>query len=86
MSERPDIAGVLEALAALPDRTREQLAAYAVSLSAMEGAAAFYEDDEVEKFDEAVEHVLGLLAEANLSKAARKKISDVLEVDWPVAS
>ena len=87
MSERPDVAGVLDALAALPDRTPEQLAAYAVQRSVIEWAPPLCEDeDEPEKFDEAVEYVLGLLAAANLSKAAQKKISGVLEVEWPAAS
>jgi hypothetical protein len=82
VSAGPDVAGLLEALAALSDRTPEQRRAYAVQLDTVRWS----QDDEDEgDFEEAAAWVLANLDDAKLSKAARKAITDHLGVPWPDA-
>lgn len=83
--EAPDVAGLVSALASLPDRTPDQLRAYEVHLSALEFFAGDEDDQDDERFDEAVGWVIDRLVDANLSKAARKAISEALDIDWPAA-
>jgi hypothetical protein len=83
----PDVAGLLEALVALPDRTQQQQQAYALQLDGLhwvDQRGGRPDDIEAAKEDATCE-LLGRLQGLKLSKAARKAIEEEFsdyEIDW----
>jgi len=81
----PDVAGLLEALAALPDRTPAQRQAYALQLDTWKAGESSRQRGPQGDGETPDEEVLGRLAGLKLSKAARKVIEQEFtdyEISW----
>lgn len=87
MTAAPDVAGLLDALSALPDRAPEQLRAYALQRDGLRWARGTRPEEVAlaaeQKRNEAIELVLTELESALLGEEARRAIAAHLSVKWP---